>query len=99
MFISSFTQMLSPPTRPLLPRQSGRRSVSTSLHRARAVSIALSAALLLAACSTPAPSKPAMVPVGANGNYGYDEIMLEPDHYQVSYLTPQLRVAVSRADR
>lgn len=98
MFISSFTQMLSPSILPPLSRHSGRRSVATGLHRARAVSIAIAAAMLLAACST-APAKPAMVPIGADGNYGYNEIMLESDHYQVSYLTPRLQVAVSRADR
>jgi hypothetical protein len=55
--------------------------------------------LSLAACSTPSPPKPAMVPIGANGNYGYAEVMLEPDRYQVSYLTPRLTVSNSRSDR
>jgi hypothetical protein len=56
------------------------------------------ASLLLVAC-TPSPPKPAMVAVGANGNYGYTEVMIEPDRYQVSYLTPRLKVANSRADQ
>lgn len=56
-------------------------------------------ALLMGACSTPSPPKPAMVSIGANGNYGYSEVMLEPDRYQVSYLTPRLKVSASRADR
>lgn len=40
-----------------------------------------------------------MVPVGTSGNYGYTDVMLEPDRYQVSYQTPSLKAANSRADR
>jgi hypothetical protein len=98
MFIPNFTQMLSLMTPLPAARRSGRRAVAAILHRAGAASAAI-ATLLLAACSTPSPPKPAMVPMGSNGDYGYTEIMLEPDRYQVSYQTPRLRVSTSRADR
>jgi hypothetical protein len=77
-----------------------RRRAGAAASRRRALALPVAGLLLLmGACSTPSPPKPAMVPIGANGNYGYSEVMLETDRYQVSYLTPRLKVSVSRADR
>jgi hypothetical protein len=96
MFVLTFTQMLSLVMRPPSSRRCAHRAAGQP--RYLAVSMLL-ASMLLAACSTPSPPKPAMVAVGTNGNYGYAEVMLEPDRYQVSYLTPRLKVSNSRADR
>jgi hypothetical protein len=74
------------------------RMVACNLQRRMKFPIALMG-LLLAACSTPSPPQPAMVPMGPSGNYGYSEVMLQPDHYQVSYLTPPIKVSIDRTDR
>jgi hypothetical protein len=98
LFRAAFTQMLSSVRRVSPPPRRDRRAMTGSLSRVASGSI-LAAALLLAACSsTPAP-KPAMVPISANGNYGYDAVMLTTDEYRVSYMTPRLKVPLNRVDR
>jgi hypothetical protein len=97
MLSAAFTQMLSPVMR-VLPARRGRRASAGSLRRIANGPI-LAATWLLAACSTAPEPKPAMVPIGANGNYGYDAVMLASDEYQVSYVTPRLKVPLNRVDR
>lgn len=60
---------------------------------------ALLLAGLLAACATASVPKPAMVPLGGANDYGYSEVKLQDDRYQVSYRTPRQRVSTSRSDR
>src|SRR3954452_128310 len=54
------------------------------------------AALLLiglAACATPAPPQPAMVPYGANGaDFGYESKDIGPDQVEVTYRGDAVRV-------
>jgi len=95
MFVPTFTQMLSLVIRLLSCRRDADPAVRAAALHVAAIFLA---SLSLAAC-TPSPPKPAMVQVGANGNYGYSEVMLEADRYQVSYQTPRLKVSNSRADR
>ncbi|HVZ02124.1 MAG TPA: hypothetical protein VHA35_21635 [Dongiaceae bacterium] len=42
-------------------------------------------ALLLSACATPEPPKPAMAPFGVNGDFGYSERDLGADRIEVTY--------------
>ena len=95
--------MSVPPFTQLLSFVSGiaraHRRAGRPLKGPHLAAIAFCAASLLLAACTPSPPKPAMVAVGANGNYGYTEVMIEPDRYQVSYLTPRLKVSNSRTDR
>ncbi len=97
MLIRRLTNMLSPVISFALPDHASR-ALAATMPRPGLTAFALMA-LMLGACSTPSPPKPAMVAIGANGNYGYSEVMLEPDRYQVSYLTPRLKVSASRSDR
>jgi len=57
----------------------------------------LSAVLLisLAACASPAPPKPAMVPVGTTGDFGYSSKDLGPDRIEVTYRGDAVTVSVS----
>ncbi len=56
----------------------------------------LAAVLLisLAACAMPTP-KPAMVPLGTGGDFGYLSKDLGPDHIEVTYRGDQVTVSVS----
>ena len=56
----------------------------------------LTAVLLisLAACATPVP-KPAMVPLGTGGDFGYSSKDLGPDHVEVTYRGDEVTVSVS----
>jgi hypothetical protein len=49
-------------------------------------------AVALAACAgkAPPPLVPAMVPISANGDYGYSESALAPDVYAVTFVSPSL---------
>jgi hypothetical protein len=49
-------------------------------------------AVALAACAgkAPPPLVPAMVPISANGDYGYSETALAPDVYAVTFVSPSL---------
>lgn len=53
------------------------------------------AVLLLAACTTPVP-KPAMVPLGQTGNFGYSERDLGNDRIEVTYTGADIRVSSSQ---
>lgn len=50
------------------------------------------AALLLAACAAP-PPKPAMVPLGQTGDFGYSERDVGPDRIEVTYTGSNIRVS------
>jgi hypothetical protein len=53
------------------------------------------AACLVAACATPAP-KPAMVPLGQIGDFGYSERDLGQDRIEVTYTGSNIRVSSSQ---
>jgi hypothetical protein len=53
------------------------------------------AATLMAGCSTPAP-KPAMVPLGQTGDFGYSERDVGTDRIEVTYTGANLRVSSSQ---
>src|SRR5262249_20212549 len=61
---------------------------------ARLIGVLLKASLVLAvagcAAKQPPPLVPAMVPLSANGDYGYSETMLAPDLYSVAFVSPSL---------
>ena len=50
-------------------------------------------ALVLSACVTPAPPKPAMAPFGVNGEFGYSERDLGGDKIEVTYRGASVKVA------
>jgi hypothetical protein len=50
-------------------------------------------ALLLAACVTPEPPKPAMAPFGVNGDFGYVQRDLGDDKIEVTYRGASVKVA------
>ena len=52
------------------------------------------AVLMLAGCSTP-PPKPAMVPLGQTGEFGYSERDLGEDRIEVTYTGANIRVSSS----
>jgi len=49
--------------------------------------------LLLSACVTPEPPKPAMAPFGVNGDFGYGERSLGPDKIEVTYRGKSVKVS------
>ena len=51
--------------------------------------------LAVSACATPAPPKPAMVPLGSTGDFGYSAKDLGPDRIEVSYRGDAVRVSVA----
>lgn len=51
--------------------------------------------LILGACMTPAPPRPAMAPVGQNGDFGYSERDIGPDRIEVTYRGAPIRVSAS----
>jgi len=54
----------------------------------------------LAGCSNSySPPRPAMVSLGAVGDYGYSDIRLSENRYEIRYVEPRLRVSTSRDDR
>jgi hypothetical protein len=57
----------------------------------------LTAVLLvsLAACATPAPPRPAMVPLGASGDFGYSSRDVAADRIEVTYRGDAVSVSVS----
>jgi hypothetical protein len=57
----------------------------------------LTAVLLfsLTACATPAPPKPAMVALGASGDFGYSSNDLGPDRIEVRYRGEAVKVSAS----
>ena len=55
----------------------------------------ISLLLALGACTTPAPPKPAMVPLGSSGDFGYSAKDLGPDRIEVSYRGDAVTVSVS----
>jgi len=63
-------------------------------HNHRTAGLLLAAAILLAVAGctgkTPPPLVPAMVPLSANGDYGYSEAALAPDLYAVTFVSPSL---------
>jgi hypothetical protein len=82
----------------LSPTMQHLRNLDGSTPSARVAALLL--AVLLAACSaTPSPPRPAMVPLGSANDYGYSEVRLQDDRYQVSYISPRQRVSASRSDR
>ena len=50
--------------------------------------------LVLGACTTPIPSRPAMAPVGQNGDFGYSERDIGPDRLEVTYRGAAIQVSV-----
>ena len=52
-------------------------------------------ATLVAACAAP-PPKPAMVPLGQTGDFGYSERDLDPDRIEVTYTGSKIRVSSSQ---
>ncbi len=52
------------------------------------------AAAILAGCASPAPPKPAMVPLGQIGDFGYSERDLGNDRIEVTYTGAAVRVPV-----
>jgi hypothetical protein len=48
--------------------------------------------LLLGACATPEPPKPAMAPLGVNGDFGYTERDLGDDKIEVTYRGETVKV-------
>jgi hypothetical protein len=52
----------------------------------------IAAALLLSACVTPEPPKPAMAPFGINGDFGYLQRDLAPDKIEVTYRGASVKV-------
>lgn len=61
------------------------------LSRRTWILAALAAAALLTACTTPVP-KPAMVPIGQTGDFGYSEQDLGGDRIEVTYAGAAVRV-------
>lgn len=61
--------------------------------RARIIAAVLAAALV-GACATPAP-KPAMVPLGQTGEFGYSDRDLGQDRIEVTYTGANIRVSAS----
>jgi hypothetical protein len=61
---------------------------------------ALCLLMILGACATPAPTRPAMAPAGQNGDFGYSERDLGPDRVEVTYRGAAIRVSAGnpRAD-
>ncbi len=55
--------------------------------------ILLGLLLCLGACTTPVPSRPAMAPVGQNGDFGYSERDLGPDRIEVTYRGAAIQVS------
>lgn len=53
---------------------------------------ALLGALALGACATPAPPKPAMVPLGQTGDFGYSAHDLDANRIEVTYTGASVRV-------
>lgn len=49
-------------------------------------------ALALGACTTPAPPKPAMVPLGQTGDFGYRANDLDPSRIEVTYIGAAVKV-------
>ncbi|HET6619254.1 MAG TPA: hypothetical protein VFG64_04895 [Dongiaceae bacterium] len=69
------------------------------LTRSKAgIAAALLAAALLAGCTTPPPPRPAMVPLGQTGDFGYSEHDLGQDRIAVTYTGATIPVP-SRAGR
>ena len=56
---------------------------------------AVIAAALLTACTTPPPPKPAMVPLGQTGEFGYSDRDLGNDRIEVTYTGADIRVSSS----
>lgn len=54
----------------------------------------LAAGAILAGCASPAPPKPAMVPLGQTGDFGYSERDLGNDRIEVTYTGAAVRVSV-----
>ena len=62
-------------------------------HHLHAARLTLAAIILLAVAgcaNKPPPLVPAMVPLSANGDYGYSETALAPDLYAVTFVSPSL---------
>jgi hypothetical protein len=51
--------------------------------------------IFLAACVTPAPPRPAMVPFGTGGDFGYSSRDVAPDRVEVTYRGDTVSVSVS----
>src|SRR5262245_52235298 len=51
--------------------------------------------LLLAGCTSPSPPKPAMVPYGQTGDFGWREHELGESKFEVSYLGPWISLSPS----
>lgn len=51
--------------------------------------------IFLGACTTPAPPRPAMVPLGAGGDFGYSSRDLAADRIEVTYRGDAVSVSVS----
>jgi hypothetical protein len=73
------------------------RTDGSAGSKARIVA-ALLAAALLAGCATPPPPRPAMVPLGQTGDFGYSERDLGQDRIAVTYTGATIPVS-SRAGR
>lgn len=52
----------------------------------------LLAAVCLAACTTPAPPRPALQPLAIAGNFGYTDRKIDPDTIEVTYRGAEVRV-------
>src|SRR5689334_3469819 len=60
--------------------------------RAKLLTVLFAAALVAACTTTPPPPKPAMVPLGQTGEFGYSERDLGPDRIEVTYTGAYIRV-------
>lgn len=60
-------------------------------------SLALAVGLLLVACTTPQPPRPAMQPLAVAGNFGYSDRRVDADTFEVTYRGAEVTVSSSNA--
>lgn len=60
--------------------------------RTLSTGLAFLALFVVGGCATP-PPRPAMVPFDETGSYGFSEIQLAADRYEVRYVSPRLRTS------
>src|SRR5262249_46505926 len=74
------------PRRPTLgPGRDSRMMMLRQIDSKAKLIAAIALAATLAACTTPPPPKPAMVPLGQTGDFGYSDRDLGQDRIEVTY--------------